>query len=219
MKSDLIIITDTVIARGRSHAEIARCAIAGGADLVQLRDKALATCDLLREACELRAITRRSGTTFVVNDRVDIALASGADGVHLGQQDLPLSFARRIVPGDFIIGISVGSVGEAVRAETEGASYVALSPTFSTTSKDDAGTGRGLEMLGNICSAVEIPVIAIGGIGPSNVREVIEAGADGVAVISAVVGQEDMTGATRELRSLISEAKITAKKRLRKTFR
>ena len=123
--------------------------------------------------------------------------------MHLGQEDLPVPFARRVAPRGFIIGTSVRTVQEALIAETEGADYVALSPIFDTATKSDAGPGKGLERLKEIKSAVSIPVIAVGGIGRSNVRQVMDAGADGVAVISAILGQKDIAKATAEMRSLV----------------
>jgi thiamine-phosphate pyrophosphorylase len=210
MAYDLYVITDEAISCGLSHAEIARQAVAGGADAIQLRDKSLPCRDLIRIAREIRAITRASGALFIVNDRMDVALAGKADGVHLGQDDLPVGCARAIAPPGFIIGVSVGNVAEAVTAARGGADYIALSPTFSTSSKEDAGKGHGLETLAAIRSAVPIPLIAIGGIGCHNVEDVIAAGADGIAVISAVVGHEDVTRAAREMKSLIVRARTKA---------
>jgi thiamine-phosphate pyrophosphorylase len=207
MAFDLYVITDRRIARGLSHAEIARRAIEGGADVVQLRDKGLPCRDLFAAACEIREITREAGVLFVVNDRIDIAIASGADGVHLGQDDLPVRDARRLAPPGFILGVSVGSVEDAVAAESAGAGYVAVSPIFPTTSKANAGQGYGIPVLRAICSAVALPVIAIGGISPGNVPQVIAAGAEGVAVISSVVGQEDITEAARQMKRIIRNAK------------
>ena len=135
----------------------------------------------------------KTGTLFIVNDRLDVALACGADGVHLGQDDIRVGVARQIAPPGFIIGVSVGTVDEAIRAEQEGADYIAVSPVFSTASKNDAGPGRGLIVLREIRRSVSVPVIAIGGITMDNVREVITAGADGVAVISVVVGSKNIT--------------------------
>jgi thiamine-phosphate pyrophosphorylase len=207
MAYDLYVITDEGIGRGLSHVELARRAVAGGADVVQLRDKRLSSRELLDAASAIREVTYDAGALFIVNDRLDVALAAGADGVHLGESDLPIEHARRIAPPGFIIGASVGSVVTAVRAGVEGADYVALSPTFSTTSKDDAGEGYGLAMLSAVRAAVSLPLVAIGGITPDNVGDVIAAGADGVAVISAVVGEDDVTAAARDLRSRIAAAK------------
>lgn len=207
MAYDLYVITDEQIGHGLSHAELARRAVAGGADTIQLRDKRLSGRDLLIVASAIREVTRDAGALFIVNDRLDVALAAGADGVHLGESDLPIEHARRIAPPGFIIGASVGSVATAVRAGAAGADYVALSPTFSTASKDDAGPGHGLAMLSAIRSAVSLPLVAIGGITPGNVADVIAAGADGIAVISAVVGEDDVTAAARDLRIRITAAK------------
>jgi thiamine-phosphate pyrophosphorylase len=207
MKYDLYVITDEAIAGGLPHAEIARRAIAGGADVIQLRDKVCGCPELNRIGRTLCEITRKTGTLFIVNDRLDVALACGADGVHLGQDDIRVGVARQIAPPGFIIGVSVGTVDEAVIAEQEGADYLALSPVFSTASKNNAGTGRGLGVLQEIRRNVSVPVIAIGGINRDNVRDVIAAGADGVAVISVVVGSPDITAAVRELRKLVTDSR------------
>ena len=207
MDYELYIITDENIGRKKTHAEIAQQAIAGGVDAIQLRDKSCSSSELIRIGRTLRAITSRSSTLFIVNDRLDVALACGADGVHLGQGDMRTDVARQIAPPGFIIGVSVSTVDEAIRAEREGADYVALSPTFSTGSKPDAGPGHGLYMLQEIRRNVSVPVIAIGGIHHGNVGEVIAAGAAGVAVISAVVGAMDITAAARDLKNLIRQSK------------
>jgi thiamine-phosphate pyrophosphorylase len=209
MKYDLYVITDEAIAGGLSHAEIAQRAIAGGADVIQLRDKMCGCRELNRIGRALREITKKAGTLFIVNDRLDVALACRADGVHLGQDDIRVGVARQIAPPGFIIGVSVGTVDEAVKAEQEGADYIAISPVFSTASKNDAGPGCGLDVLQEIRRSVSVPVIAIGGINLDNVREVIAAGADGVAVISVVVGSMDISAAARELKSLVSACKET----------
>jgi len=207
MAYDLYVITDPAIAGGMPHAEIARRAVEGGADVVQFRDKILPGRDLLAVACEIREITWEAGVLFFVNDRIDIALASEADGVHIGQDDLPVRDARSISPEGFIIGVSVGSVNEAVAAESAGADYLSLSPIFPTTSKDDAGPGHGIAELQAICASVTLPVIAIGGITPRNAPEVIAAGAEGVAVISAVMAQDDITAAARHMKAIIKDSK------------
>ena len=222
----LYVVTDTVIGRGRSHAEIASRAAAGGAGIIQLRDKMLSPATLLREAIAIREAMTGYDALFVVNDSLAVALASGADGVHLGQSDGSVTEARAAaeaafdsscsVPGApdgngperFIIGVSIGSVEEACLAVEEGADYVALSPVFSTGSKADAGAGHGLALLQEIREAVPgMPLVGIGGIGPHNVQDVFRAGADSVAVISAVVGQDDVTAAARAMMGLIGAVK------------
>lgn len=207
MNIDLYVITDETVAGGRSHAEIARQAVLGGADVIQLRDKGRSCTGLVAIGREIAAITRNAGAAFIVNDRLDVAMACGADGVHLGQGDLQVSSARQLAPPGFVIGVSVGTAEEAVEAERDGADYVALSPTFFTASKDDAGPGHGLDRLREIRRAVSLPVVAIGGINRQNVEDVIAAGADGIAVISAVVASPDITAAARELRGLVRESK------------
>ncbi len=208
MKYDLYVITDRAIAGGLTHEEIAERAIAGGADVIQLRDKVCGCRELCQIGRDLRTITMKTGTLFIVNDRLDVALACGADGVHLGQDDIRVDTARQIAPPGFIIGVSVGTVDEAIRAEQEGADYLALSPVFSTASKHDAGPGRGLDVVREIRRSVSVPVIAIGGINMDNVQEVIEAGADGVAVISVVVGNRNITAAAQELKKRVLESKV-----------
>ncbi|MFA4825430.1 MAG: thiamine phosphate synthase [Methanoregula sp.] len=212
MNYELYVITDENIGLGRTHAEIAERAVAGGADVIQLRDKSCSSSELLRTGRTLRGIARRTSTLFIVNDRLDVAIACGADGVHLGQGDMRTDVARQIAPPGFIIGVSVSTAGEAIKAVLQGADYVALSPTFSTGSKQDAGPGHGLGMLRDIRRQVSVPVIAIGGITRENVGEVIVAGADGVAVISAVVGAADITAAARDLKTLITRSKAGRRK-------
>lgn len=211
MAYDLYVITDEEIGRGRTHTELTRLAVTGGADAVQLRDKRLSGRELFVTAIAVRRITRDAGALFIVNDRLDVALAAGADGVHLGENDLPVEEARRLAPPGFIIGASVSSAATAARAAAAGADYVALSPTFATGSKDDAGPGYGLTVLAEIRRAISIPLVAIGGITIENVGDVIAAGADGVAVISAVIGKADVTTAARDLRGRIAGAKVKSR--------
>ena len=199
----LYVVTDEALSTGLSHTEIAKRAVAGGADVIQLRDKDMEGRKLLEHARAIRYITRRAGRLFIVNDRLDIALASGADGIHLGQEDMPLADARSISPKGFLIGVTVHDVEEAVEAEKGGADYVGLSPVFATDSKNDAGSACGPDMLKAVKMAVSIPVVAIGGIGPGNARDVLEAGADGLAIISAVVSQPDVKAAAQHLKAMI----------------
>ena len=201
--SILYVVTDDKLSNGLSHVEVARRSYEGGADIVQLRVKDN-DGRFLQWACEISEISKSYGRTFIVNDSVEIALKSGADGVHVGQGDEPVSSIRQRVPENFIVGVSVGNVEEAKEAEAGGASYVALSPIFDTTSKDDAGHGHGLEMMKKISDAVSIPAYAIGGINKGNVKDIISHGADGVAVISAVVSQPDIAEAAKEFKELMN---------------
>jgi len=204
------VVTDTKVS-GRSHEEMAESAYAGGADVVQLRDKEMPAKDMLAAAKEIIKISRNHNKLFIVNDRVDVALAAGADGVHVGQSDIPCKDVRAIVPDDFIVGVSVSSVTEAVKAEREGADYVALSPIYSTSTKKDAGEGKGLETLMKMKRAVKIPVLAIGGISAENAEEIIIGGADGLAVVSAVLAEGlCITDAVKEMKRIVAEARIKA---------
>lgn len=197
----LYVITDRKIQK-RTNLEVVEEAIAGGAAVVQLREKELPTRMLLEEALLLRECTRHHGVLFIVNDRIDIALASGADGVHLGPEDMPLMYARRIAP-HLIIGYSCGTKEEAQEAERLGADYLGVGPVFPTTTKKDAGLPIGLERLQEIVSAVAIPVVAIGGITPENVEMVLATGVAGVAVVSAIVGAPSVREATALFRRKI----------------
>ena len=202
----LYVVTDAGLSNGLSHPEICELASRGGADVIQLRDKEIDDPMFSRYAREMKRICDRYGALFIVNDRFDIALECEADGAHLGQSDLPIAEARERAPEGFILGCSVGSPEEAVKAERDGASYVALSPVFDSSSKDDAGPGHGLKILTEIKKAVRIPVLAIGGINRDNAASVVKAGAEGLAVISAVVSQPDVEKAARELREIIVRA-------------
>src|SRR5207245_8520841 len=142
---DLYVITDTVQSRGRSPLEIARAALEGGADAVQLRDKSSPAINLCRWASEIQPMARKFGALFVVNDRIDVALLSGADGAHVGQEDLPARDARRIVPRPVVLGVSVATRDAARRAEREGADYLGVGPIFPTATKPAAGSALGVE--------------------------------------------------------------------------
>jgi thiamine-phosphate pyrophosphorylase len=203
----LYVVTDERLSVGLSHTQIAERALAGGADAIQLRDKQLEGRKLMEHARAIRALTKKAGKLFIVNDRLDIALASGADGVHLGQEDMSLADARPLCPKGFLIGVTVHDVTEAREAEKGGADYVGLSPIFATGSKSDAGSACGLDTLRRVRRAVSIPVVAIGGISLANAREALGAGADGLAVISAVVSQPDVEAAARKLKAIINGAR------------
>ncbi len=204
---DLYVITDTTLSHGRSHLEIARAALEGGADAVQLRDKSSPAINLCRWASEVQPMARKYGALFVINDRVDVALVAGADGAHVGPEDLPVREARRLLPRPVVLGVSAGTREEARRAEKEGADYLGVGPVFATATKPDAGEPLGLDRFSEIARAVGIPVVAIGGITPANVAQVFACGAAGAAVVSAVASAEDMAQAARALKRLIVEAR------------
>lgn len=207
MNPELYVITDPDLSRGRSHIEVAELAIAGGATVIQLRDKKAHTRKLIEVGQALRDITRRSGVTFILNDRVDVALAVDADGVHLGEDDMPVSLARKLLGPNKILGASPENPDYARREEAAGADYLGIGSVFGTSTKPDAGPPIGLDALARVKRSVKIPVIAIGGVNASNAAQAILAGADGVAVISAVVGAQDITKAAQQLREIVREAK------------
>jgi thiamine-phosphate pyrophosphorylase len=202
----LYVITDRLLSRGRSHAEVVRKAIDGGATCIQLREKDASSRKLYLLACELRAITREKGAIFIINDRLDIALAVGADGVHLGQDDLPVDAVRGITPPEMILGVSVENARQAREAQAMGASYLGAGAVFATATKADAGEPIGLQAIADICREVDIPVVGIGGINVHNTGQVIKAGAAGVAVISAVVAADDITLAAGKIARVIKKA-------------
>lgn len=209
----LYVLTDQGLSRSKSNAEVIEEAIAGGADVIQLRDKGYTTRQFFQEALKLRAVTRENSVPFIINDRVDVALAVDADGVHLGQDDFPIAWARRLLGKDRTIGISTHSVEEAVQAEKDGADYISIGSAFPTTTKSDARPLEGLEMITDIKKNVNIPVVAIGGIKMENVAQVGLAGADCIAVISAVVSAANIREATARLREkfLASKQKLEVK--------
>ncbi len=206
----LYLVTDRALARGRATADVVRAAVAGGATCVQVREKHGGTREFLEEARAVQAVLRGTGVPLIVNDRVDVALAIGAEGVHLGQQDMPLADARRLGPPGWIIGISAESVSDAVRAERDGADYVGVSPVFATPTKTDHAAPLGLTGLRAIRAATKLPLVAIGGVHAGNAREVIRAGADGLAVVSAIVAADDPRAAAEVLRREIAAAKGAA---------
>ncbi len=203
----LYVILDARAARGRPLLEVARAVVRGGATVLQLRDKDLTTRQLLGAAQELRAWAHASRVPFIVNDRVDVALASDADGVHLGPDDLPPDVARGLLGPGRVIGVSAGTVDEAREAVQAGADYIGVGSVFATASKADAGEPIGVAGFGAIARAVRIPAVAIGGIGLSNAGQPVAAGAAGVAVISAVVGAPDVERAAREIREQVEQAR------------
>jgi len=197
------VLTDTVLQCRLSHVELAELAVAGGADTIQFRQKGGATREMIRLAEQVQALCQRAGVTFVVNDRVDVAIASHADGVHLGQDDFPIPLARKLLGAEAIIGGSASSLEEARKCLLEGADYIGFGPVYPTTSKEDAGPVGGLGLLKQIVGAIPLPIIAIGGISRDNMPLVMQAGVHGIAVISAVCCQEDPAEAAKCLRDLL----------------
>jgi thiamine-phosphate diphosphorylase len=195
----LIVITDPSCGEGRDIVGVVRAALRGGAPSIQLRGKDQPARDQAALARTLLAETRAAGALLFVNDRLDVALAAGADGVHLGQDDLPVEAARRIVPAGFLIGISAETPELALAAERRSADYVGTGPVYATGSKADAGECVGCGRIAQVAAAVRVPVIGIGGIDASNAGDVVRAGAAGVAVISAVMRAPDPERATRDL--------------------
>ncbi|HEX8317451.1 thiamine phosphate synthase [Longimicrobium sp.] len=194
----LIVVTDADCG-GRDLVDVVRAALRGGAPAIQLRMKDGAARDMVEMAQALLAETRLAGALLFVNDRVDVAVIAGADGAHVGQDDLPVSAARRVSAPGFLLGVSAESVELALQAEVEGADYVGVGPVYVTGSKADAGEPIGLGRIAEVAAAVKIPVVGIGGIAVGNARAVVESGAAGVAVISAVMRADDPESATREL--------------------
>jgi thiamine-phosphate pyrophosphorylase len=189
----------------QSLVDLAEETIRGGATVIQLREKKTTAAQLYNHALRLREVTSRWGVCFMVNDRVDVALASGADGVHVGQDDIPIEAARRLLGYDRVVGISAHSYEEAMAADKAGADYVSVGSVYPTRSKASAVV-IGLELLRELRSVVHRPMIAIGGINRENVAEVIQAGADGVAVIEALFGGSDVQRRAEELRRSLDKA-------------
>jgi thiamine-phosphate pyrophosphorylase len=203
----LCVITDPGLAPGRDHVAIAAAALAGGADMIQLRDKTGSLRDLLPQARSIRALCRSRGALFIVNDRVDLALATDADGAHVGQEDLPAASARRLLGPRRLLGVSTHSLAQAEAARQAGADYIGFGPMFATGTKDTGYEPRGLNALRGIRRAVSLPILAIGGITLENATLVIEAGAAAPAVISAVVAAADISAAAAAFRQRVAAAK------------
>ena len=203
---DLYVILDRTAGRGRDLREILDGVIAGGGRLVQYREKEWPSRRCLPLLEDLRQRAKQAGVSFVVNDRLDLALAAEADGLHLGQDDLPASVARRLLPSAMFLGVSTHSLAEARQAEQDGADYVAVGSIYPTATKPESQL-VGLDLLRAIRPQVKVPLVGIGGITADNAARVIEAGADGVAVISAVCGARDPAEVTRLLLDRIRAAK------------
>lgn len=199
----LHVITDVVLQDRFSHSTLAQMAVAGGADTIQFRQKEGSTRALIETAI---AVKNACGDVpLIVNDRVDVAIAAEADGVHLGQDDFPIEKARDLLGEDAVIGGTAKTFAQARQCIEQGADYIGFGPIYTTGSKADAGMVKGLEGLREMVNGVNVPVIAIGGIGIENAGEVMRAGAHGIAVISAVCCQSDPAEATQRLMDQIQK--------------
>lgn len=194
---DVYPITDASF--GWTHVELAKQILKAGVEIIQFREKKKGIRSCIEIGRKLRRLTHKRGVTLIVNDRVDLAQAIHADGVHIGQEDMPLPIAREILGDEEIIGVSAETKEQARVAEENGADYLGVGPLFSTSTKEDASAPISLQTLQEISKVVEIPIVGIGGIDASNARKVVKNGADGVAVISAIAKKEDPQKATRRL--------------------
>ena len=201
----LYLITDRHQSGGRPLAEVVRRALEGGVKAVQLREKDLSTAALYRLAEELRRLTAEFNARLIINDRPDVALATGADGVHIGVNSLPVAAVRRVIGKGKLIGYSAHGLDEALRVQAEGADFVTFSPLYPTPSKAAYGEPCGVKKLADAAAVLNIPIIALGGISPANITEALSADIQGVAVISAVLAASDPRGAAASLLKKIEE--------------
>lgn len=205
-------IIDTSIIPLHLLKEMALKLLDGGVRTLQLRAKELSPRDQLKIAAGLAKLVSGNGGIFIVNDRADVALLSGADGVHLGQEDIPCSATRRILGGRYVIGVSTHNREEALKAEADGADYIAFGPIFHTTTKKDAQMPKGVKELKKIKEVVKIPVVAIGGINEDNLKEVLETGVDGVAMASDILASNDISKKVERIVSLLKCKEIEIRK-------
>jgi thiamine-phosphate pyrophosphorylase len=201
----LHVLTDFYFQQRFSPADLAELALEGGADTIQLREKRQEIRHILLQADEVAEVCRKKGSTFLVNDRLDVALATRADGVHLGQTDFPIHRARAILGEHAIIGATATSLKQAIDAAREGADYIGYGPVFQTRSKANPASVKGLSLLRTVCAQADVPVVAIGGITAHRIASVFEAGAFGVAVMTAVTVARDPAAATALLREAIDD--------------
>jgi thiamine-phosphate pyrophosphorylase len=204
---DFYLVTDSVLSKKGTLSDVKE-SVEAGCKIIQYREKNKSTKEMIDEAFEIRRICIDKAI-FLVNDRIDVALAVDADGVHIGQDDMPIDTARKILGADKIIGLTVHNVAEAIEAEKSGADYVGLGSIFDTSTKKDAGKGIGPASIREVKEAIKVPVVAIGGINKENCRRVVENGADSFVAISAVVCSDDVKRETIEFISIIREIKNT----------
>ena len=203
---ELYLVTDRGLSLGRSILDVVCEAVRGGVTMVQLREKECSSREFLELAVALKERLSGTGVPLVINDRVDIALASGADGVHVGQSDLPCDIVRRLVGSDKIIGLSVESVEDAMKANDCDVDYIGVSPVFSTPTKTDTAPALGYEGLRAVAGLSRHPAVGIGGINAGNAAEIIRCGADGIAVVSAIMSAPDPYAAAAGLAASVRTA-------------
>jgi len=202
-KVDLYFVTSEPLSAGRTSIEVLDAALSGGVRMVQLREKEKSKRELFELACVFRARTKEAGCLLIINDHLDVALATGADGVHLGQSDLPIDAARRIAP-ELILGASSHNLSQALAAQDAGASYVNIGPVFPTQTKPEHKTFLGPEAMGRIGGELRVPYSCMGGINEENIEQVVGAGAQIVAVVTAVSKAPDPAAAVRRLREILA---------------
>ncbi len=205
---DIYLVTDRSFSRGRSTTSIVQQALTGGVSVVQLREKNLSTKEFYFAGVQVRDVLRNSGVPLIINDRIDIAQALDADGVHLGASDMPVPLARKILGQGKIIGLSVNSLEELDDSSAEAADYLAISPVFATQTKKDTAPPWGLEGLQKARLKTSKPLVAIGGITHLNAASVIAAGADSIAVVTAIVAADDPAEATKALKAMVRREKL-----------
>ena len=193
---------------GRSNIDIAKEILASGVQVLQYREKAKKHRKMYEECLELRALTKHYGALLIINDYLDLALAVGADGVHIGQDDLPLSKVREIVGPNLIIGVSTHSPAQAKEAAVNGADYIGVGPLFATKTKIDVCDPVGLDYLSYVVRNIDIPFVAIGGIKETNLPEVLKAGARTVALVTEIVGSKDIQGKLKSLQLIMAKESV-----------
>ena len=202
MVTRLCLVTDRRFCAGRGLGEVVARAVRGGVTMVQLREKGTSTRQFLEEALALKVTLAGLGVPLLINDRVDIALAIDADGVHVGQQDMPLGLVREMIGPDKLIGLSITNAQQLQRDDAERADYLGIGPIYSQSTKEDASTPLGVEGFRQLRAMTQRPVLAIGGLKPENSAAVAQAGADGLAIVSAIMGASDPEASARSFRGL-----------------
>jgi len=204
---ELYLVTDEKLCLGKPLEEVVEQAVMGGVTAVQLREKDLNTRDFIQRAVHLKKILSVYHVPLIINDRIDVALAVGADGIHIGQYDMPYEYLKKIIPDQMIRGLSVETLAQASEAEKYKLDYLSVSPVFLTSTKTELIKEWGIEGLRELAATTRHPLVAIGGINSSNAADIIKAGATGIAVVSAICSARDPLIASRELKSVIEKTK------------